>query len=120
MKKLWVWFMEIALVGGLLWTGCYALAAVVVWLVVWLYFIAKRVDYLRAQVRVYQVANEVKVMAIADAVGVTREALERHSLDLERDPSAWASLKRDADAVGVTLQTVAETRARLASEPLDG
>lgn len=77
----------------------------------------KGVDYVRAQIRILQVFNEVKVMAIADAVGVTREALERHSLDLERGPEMWESLQRDAKAVGLTLQTVEETRERLRDEP---
>lgn len=112
MKKLLGWAVEIALVGGLLWAGHYALAAVTAWLAITLHTARRELDYVRALVRVFHVTNELKVLAIADTVGVPREMLELHSSKVEEDPAAWESLKRDAAAVGLTLQTVAEVRAR--------
>ncbi|MHB8913804.1 MAG: hypothetical protein ACYC4I_02230 [Minisyncoccota bacterium] len=54
-------------------------------------------NYLRKLIRVFQVANEAKIMAIANKVGVTREEIEKIAADEEEKIGAekWKELEKD-------------------------
>lgn len=115
MKKMLSWWAEILLVGGLLYTEHYALAAVALYVAIGLYGLRANLDRLRAIVRVFQAFNEPKLAALIETV--PQETLDRLvRATAEHDPDGWESLKADAARLGLTLCTPEELRAHRAEE----
>lgn len=70
------------------------LAAYLVWMNVSLH---KRVNHLRAVVRVYQVSNEAKLMALAEKANVTKAEIKAQldAIESNTPAEAWESLQAD-------------------------
>lgn len=94
-----------------IWTVELGLAAIVMWIdqrLFWLYFfgmvaavINMRVETLRKIIRFFQIANEVKLLAIADKLGVTPQELQRKADEIRQSmsPEEWAAVEKDLQPI---------------------
>jgi len=95
----------------LIWTLEIGVAAIVMWIdqrLFWLYFfgtvvavINMRVDTLRKIIRFFQIANEVKLLAIADKLGVTPQELQRKADGIRQSmsPEEWDAVEKDLQPI---------------------
>ena len=96
-KTILAYSFEIAMLVYLLWNEHYLfaiLAAYLVWTNVSLH---RRVNHLRAVVRVYQVSNEAKLMALVEKAGVSEAEMKAKldAIESNTPAEAWESLQAD-------------------------
>jgi hypothetical protein len=106
---------------ALIWMAELAVAAFLMWIdmrLFWLYFfmtmiwlVNRRIGCLRKTVRFFQIANEMKLLAIATKVGVEAADIERQ-FDLFRENLT----QKQRDEVEADLKEVTDTASRVAQD----
>jgi hypothetical protein len=99
MKTALIWAIEIAIAAFAMWIDMRLFWLYFFVIVIWL--VNRRIDYLRKIVRTFQIANEMKLLAIASKVGVEPADIERQYEVMweELSPKQRSAVEKDLGEV---------------------